>query len=306
MAGTLTDAEVERYRRDGYLAPVRAMGAADAAALAARYDAFRAREPGLADRVLRSKPHLVLPWLYDLARDPAVTGPVAAILGPDLLAWGSSFFAKPAGAPGYVAWHQDANYWGLEPHEVLTAWIAFTPSRRDNGCMRVVPGSHAGPALPHADTFAEDNLLSRGQEIAVAVDEELAADIVLEPGEMSLHHVGIVHGSEPNTGAMPRIGFAIRYIAAHVRQTGGFRATATLARGADAFGHFDPEPRPAAEFDAAGRAFRDDALARQARVLYAGAGDGPGKTGAAAQTDRARRPDPKTRPKTRCARAPER
>jgi len=267
IAGTLTAEEVERYHHDGYLSPVRATTLERAADLLAQYDAFKARGEAAAGGVLRNKPHLVFPWLYDLVRDPAVTGPVSAILGPNLLAWGSSFFAKPAGDPGFVSWHQDANYWGLEPHEILTAWIAFSPSLRENGCMRVVPGSQA-EALDHRDTFAKDNLLTRGQEIAVDVDENRAANITLEPGEMSLHHVDIVHGSDPNTSDIPRIGFAIRYIASHVRQTGG-RTTATLARGEDTHGHFDLEPRPLAEYDAASLVFRQTALARQHAVLFA-------------------------------------
>lgn len=269
MAAALTAEAVERYRQVGYLAPVPATGADRAADLLARYDAFKARAETDGGAVLRSKPHLVLPWLYDLVRDPAVTEPASMILGPNLLAWGSSFFAKPAGDPGFVSWHQDANYWGLEPYEILTAWIAFSPSRRENGCMRVVPGSQ-NKALDHRDTFAKDNLLSRGQAIAVEVDEDRAADIMLQPGEMSLHHVGIVHGSDPNTSEIPRIGFAIRYIASHVRQTGG-RTTATLARGEDTHGNFDPEPRPQAEYDPAALVFRQAALARQHAVLFAGA-----------------------------------
>jgi non-haem Fe2+, alpha-ketoglutarate-dependent halogenase len=272
MAGTLTAQEVERYHRDGYLSPVRATDADRAGDFLARYDGFKARGETDADMVLRSKPHLVFPWLYDLVQDPAVTEPVSAILGPNLLAWGSSFFAKPAGDPGYVSWHQDANYWGLEPHEILTAWIAFSPSRRENGCMRVVPASQH-EALDHRDTFAKDNLLTRGQEIAVEVNEDRAADITLAPGEMSLHHIGIVHGSDPNTSDTPRIGFAIRYIASHVRQLGG-RTTATLARGEDTHGHFDLEPRPTGEYEAAGLAFREQALARQHAVLFAGAEKG--------------------------------
>jgi non-haem Fe2+, alpha-ketoglutarate-dependent halogenase len=274
MVGTLTAQQVERYHREGYLSPVRATDADRAGDLLACYDRFKARGESDSGEVLRSKPHLVFPWLYDLVQDPAVTGPVSEILGPNLLAWGSSFFAKPAGDPGYVSWHQDANYWGLEPHEILTAWIAFSPSRRENGCMRVMPGSQS-ETLDHRDTFAKDNLLTRGQEIAVEVDESRAADITLEPGEMSLHHVGIIHGSEPNTSEVPRIGFAIRYIASHVRQLGG-RTTATLARGTDTHDHFDPEPRPEGEYDATGLAFREHALARQHAVLFAGAAKTPG------------------------------
>jgi non-heme Fe2+,alpha-ketoglutarate-dependent halogenase len=272
--GTLTQDQIDRYRQDGFVTPVLAISVERAGALKSRYDALQALDEPEATAALRSKPHLVLPWLYDLVLDPAVTEPVSAILGPNLLAWGSSFFAKPADGPGYVSWHQDANYWGLEPHEVLTAWIAFSPSRRENGCMRMIPGSQGEGALDHRDTFGKDNLLTRGQEVTVKVNEACAVDIILEPGEMSLHHVGIVHGSEANTSAIPRIGFAIRYIASHVRQIGG-RTTATLARGVDEHGHFDPEPRPGADYDADGLAFRANALARQHAVLYAGAEKGP-------------------------------
>ena len=274
MPRPLTQNQIDRYRQDGYVTPVLAISAERAGALKSRYDALRALDKPEAIATLRSKPHLVLPWLYDLVLDPAVTEPVSAILGPNLLAWGSSFFAKPAGDPGYVSWHQDANYWGLEPHEVLTAWIAFSPSRPENGCMRMIPGSQDEGALDHRDTFGKDNLLTRGQEVTVKVNEACAVDIILEPGEMSLHHVGIVHGSEANTSAIPRIGFAIRYIASHVRQIGG-RTTATLARGVDEHGHFDPEPRPGADYDADSLAFRANALARQHAVLYAGAEKGP-------------------------------
>ena len=265
----LDDDQVATYRRDGYLSPLPAIDADRAGELHERYRQFRRARPDVADAVFRSKPHLVFPWLHDLVCDPAITRPVTDLLGPDVLAWGSSFFAKQAASSGYVSWHQDANYWGLEPYEVLTAWIAFTPSTAANGCMRVIPASHSGTALPHRDTFAADNLLSRGQEIAVEVDESEAADIVLAPGEISLHHVGIVHGSEPNASPVPRIGFAIRYISTRVRQHGA-RTTATLAAGTDRYHHFDPEPRPAADYDGAGRAFRDAALARQRSVLLAG------------------------------------
>ncbi len=276
MTETLTSEQVERYRHDGFVSPIAVLSAERVGILRQQYDRFRERLGSEADTVFRTKPHLVLPWLYDLVQDPAITGPASALLGSDLLVWGSSFFSKSAGDPSFVSWHQDANYWGLEPHEVLTAWIAFTPSRRENGCMRMVPGTHKGPAFAHRDTYDENNLLSRGQEIAVDIDESDAVDIVLEPGEMSLHHVGIVHGSEPNSSTMPRIGYAIRFIATHVRQVGG-RTTATLAAGTDRFDHFDQEKRPDAEYDPTSQASRLDALARQHRILYAGAPEDSGR-----------------------------
>ncbi|MGH9447351.1 MAG: phytanoyl-CoA dioxygenase family protein, partial [Terriglobia bacterium] len=103
----------------------------------------------------------------------------------------------------------------------------------------VIPGSHKGPLLPQVETYARDNALSRGQEIAVKVDESRAVDLVLEPGEMSLHDIGIVHGSNANQSEKPRIGLAVRFITPEVIQDGAERQMAQLVRGSDGFGHFD-------------------------------------------------------------------
>ena len=136
--------------------------------------------------------------------------------------------------------------------------------------MRVIPGSQLGAALDHQDTFSKDNLLTRGQEIIADLDENQAIDLELEPGEMSLHHVNIVHGSEPNESNVDRIGFAIRYISTEVKQIAG-KTSATLARGIDQFGNFDHEPRPNRSFDKESQHIRNEALKRQHDVLYSGA-----------------------------------
>ena len=264
---TLTD--VGAYNEEGYLTPIDVMSSQEAEKFCANY--YRVQKENDTDLtlILRSKPHLVFPWLFNLVKNPAVTGPVSSILGPNLLAWGTSFFAKPANEPSFVSWHQDANYWGLEPHDVLTAWIAFTPSLRENGCMRIIPGSHLKGSLEHKDTFSKDNLLTRGQEISVEVDEKEAKDIILSPGQMSLHHVSIVHGSDPNTSSIDRIGFAIRYISTHVKQNGG-RTSATLAKGTDKYNHFDFEPYPESELAIKSKNYREKALKRQHEILYRG------------------------------------
>jgi ectoine hydroxylase-related dioxygenase (phytanoyl-CoA dioxygenase family) len=135
--------------------------------------------------------------------------------------------------------------------------------------MQVIPGSHKIDQLPHLDTFHKDNLLSRGQEISVEVDKSRAAGLAMHAGEMSLHHIKLVHGSEPNRSADRRIGFAIRYIPTYVRQT-KVRDSATLVRGADKHRHFDYEPRPKADLDEAALAAHADSVARQVKALYQG------------------------------------
>jgi ectoine hydroxylase-related dioxygenase (phytanoyl-CoA dioxygenase family) len=147
--------------------------------------------------------------------------------------------------------------------------VAFTGSTRDNGNMRVIPGSHLAP-VAHVDTFHPHNLLSRGQEISVEVDASRAADILLDAGEMSLHHVLIVHGSGANVSGDRRIGYAIRYIPTRIRQLAGPRDSATLVRGADAFGHFELEPRPDADLEPAMLRVHAEISDQQARILYRG------------------------------------
>jgi ectoine hydroxylase-related dioxygenase (phytanoyl-CoA dioxygenase family) len=271
----LEQAAVADYRRDGIVFPIRVVDEAEAGRMLARLEGIEAAHGGRLPARINQKPHLLFPWLNALVRHPRIVDAVEDLLGPDLLCWSSQFFAKNGGDPSYVSWHQDATYWGLSSPDVVTAWVAFTPSTVESGCMRVVPGTQHRQ-VPHNDTFAATNLLSRGQEIAVDVDESRAVDVILRPGEMSLHHVLICHGSAPNRANHRRVGFAIRYIAASVYQTSGVRESATLVRGRDAQDHFDHELPPEADL-------HPDALARHARiienqlkVLYAGAAQ-PGK-----------------------------
>jgi len=152
---------------------------------------------------------------------------------------------------------------------VMTAWVALSPANLESGCMKFLPGSHDQDHLRHVDTFHKDNLLSRGQEIAVEVETDAAVDCILKPGEMSLHHVKLVHGSEPNRSADRRIGLAIRYIPTDVKQL-KVRDSATLVRGVDRYQNFDHEPRPSRDLSEAALAAHADAIARQVKALYSG------------------------------------
>jgi ectoine hydroxylase-related dioxygenase (phytanoyl-CoA dioxygenase family) len=258
------------YQRDGFLFPLAALSDSEAATLRTKLEDLEARQGGKIPPHINRKPHLLLTWLNELIRDDRILDPVEEILGSDILCWGSGFFIKNPHDNARVTWHQDSTYWGLSSPDVVTAWVAFTPSITANGCMRVVPGTHTLQQLPHEDTFAADNLLSRGQEIAVEVDESRAVDIVLEPGQMSLHHVLLVHGSEPNNSDLRRVGFAIRYLPTHVRQLSGLADSATLVRGSDRYHHFRPEPVPQSDFHPVALAFHAEMLATNDRILYSG------------------------------------
>lgn len=259
----------EQYSRDGFYFPLRALTPAEAHACQRRLERFEARQGGPLRGSHRNKCHLLFTWVDELIRHPTILDAVEDLIGPDILCWGTSFFTKEPRTTDYVSWHQDATYWGLSEPNIVTAWLAFSRSVPDNGCMRVIPGSHTRQ-IPHVDTFASENMLSRGQEVAVEVDEREAVDIVLDPGEFSLHHVLIVHGSGPNRSDDRRIGLAIRYIPTYVRQVAGSRDSGTLVRGRDVYGHFELEPRPARDFDPPMVALHAEITRRQAAVLYRG------------------------------------
>ncbi|MSP04936.1 MAG: phytanoyl-CoA dioxygenase [Acetobacteraceae bacterium] len=265
----LTPAQVEAYQHDGYHFPVDVLSAAETAAIRARLETYEAGAGGPIKGNLRQKPHLLFSWLNDLIRHPKILDAVEAIHGPDLLCWGSSFFIKEPQNSGYVSWHQDSTYWGLSSPDVITVWLAFTAANEVNGAMKFVPGTQH-EQVGHQDTFHKDNLLSRGQELAVEVNEAKTILVELNPGQASLHHVMLFHGSAPNRSTDRRIGYAIRYIPTHVRQIAGDRDAATLVRGTDRFHHFDPEPAPAYDLAPEAVAAHAAITRQQAQILYRG------------------------------------
>jgi len=243
---SLTEAAVRQYQEQGYLSPIRVMSADQAGTLRRQLEDFEAGA-GVLSGKLRQKSHLLFTWLNDLIRQDAILDAVEDIIGPDILCRGSSFFIKETRNPGFVSWHQDSTYWGLDPANVITAWIAFSDSTPENGAMEAIPATHKMDQIPHNDTFRPENLLSRGQEVMVDVDPAQAVTLELKAGEMSLHHVRLIHGSAPNPSDKRRIGFAIRYIPTYVRQIAGTHDSATLVRGVDRHGNFELEQRPDAD-----------------------------------------------------------
>jgi len=238
----------EAYARDGYWCPVDVLTKDEAATYRSALERDEAQLGGRFLAEFRHKPHLVTNWAWDLVHHPKILDAVEAVIGPDILCWESALFIKAPRSTSYISWHQDLTYWGLDADRVVTAWLALSPSTRESGCMRVVPKSHMTDVVPHVDTFDADNLLSRGQEIAVDVDENDAVDLSLQPGQASLHHVKIFHGSAPNRSDDRRIGFAMRFLPPDMRQVKGGQDSATLVRGQDRFDHFEHERRPTEDY----------------------------------------------------------
>lgn len=268
-----------RYQRDGFVFPYDAVSAETAREIRADLEAAEAE---LANRpselaILRSYPDRLLPSFDALTREPRLLDAASQILGPDLMVWSSGMFVKEANTPHYVSWHQDLTYWGLDEVEELTAWVALSPATVQSGCMRFVPGSHKQRIVPHVDSFAGNNLLSRGQEIAVDVEESEAVEVVLKPGQASLHHGHLFHSSGPNETDDRRIGVAIRYITPSMKQKSGDRSLVSLVQGEDRYGHFTIAPPPTGRLlESDLELCRKDAEIKR-RVLYEGAEHAAGK-----------------------------
>ncbi|MBA3477551.1 MAG: phytanoyl-CoA dioxygenase family protein [Lautropia sp.] len=267
----MTRLSEQQFQRDGVLFPIDVFRRDEVDASRGRLEALARAEGGKLSSGTNQKPHLLLPWLADVIREPRILDAVESVLGPNILCWASGFFWKPAGDPAYISWHQDSTYWGLSAPDVVTAWVALSESNQANGAMEVIPGTHLMDQVPHKDTFDDNNLLSRGQEVAVEIDATRAVRLDLRPGEVSLHHVRLVHGSPPNPSNERRIGFAIRYIPTSVRQLHGDDA-ATLVRGVDHFNTFEHEPVPTGDLQPEMVRLHQELTERSARILYRGTG----------------------------------
>jgi non-haem Fe2+, alpha-ketoglutarate-dependent halogenase len=266
----LSPDQVRFFREQGYLFPVDALTPEAARGYRDRIEAYEAQTGEEVNKRLKIKAHLAFPWICELARHPAIVSAVQSLIGPDLLLFGASAFAKNAHDPRFVSWHQDSAYYGLDPHEEVTVWLALSRASSESGCVRVLPGSHRGPDLEHEETYAADNLLSRGQSLR-GIDESLAVEMPLEPGQFSLHHERTAHDSRPNRSDDRRIGLAFFYIPTHARSTLG-RRSAMLVAGQDRHGFWDADPEPRHDLDARSLArldavwatYRDEAATAQA------------------------------------------
>lgn len=249
MPARLSPGQVAAYRRDGYLLyqqPV--LPAAEFAALADCFEGLLASLPAGMRPEAMDVPHFQHPELFRWLFAPAVLDLVEPLLGPDLALFSSHFICKPAGHGKRVPWHEDSAYWGdmLAPMEVVTVWLALDPSTEDNGCMYVVPGSHAGGYSDYEPVDPATNVFS--SEITPAQrHDSRAVPCVLEPNQASLHDGRLIHGSPANTATQRRCGYTLRYVPASVKLNEnryGYHQL-YLARGRDTAGNRYGDPHRA-------------------------------------------------------------
>lgn len=257
----LNQSEVEAFQRDGYYAPVDVFSAEEARRWRADLEAFERTLPaGPVSAGDRRKLHVRCPWARDLVEDPRLLDVMEALLGPDILVYTSTFFIKEPNTDAITAWHQDATFFGLEPYEHVTAWVALSEASIEAGCMEFIPGSHRWGQLAHGQTALPGTINAGARSISAPMDTSTAVFAPVKTGQVSLHHTLIAHNSPPNRSNDRRIGFGISYIPARCRHSGSKRMSATLVRGVDRNGHFDLEDDPrtlsaAAQAEAHARAY---------------------------------------------------
>lgn len=277
MAKHLSEAQIARYDEDGFVFPVDVLTPEEADRYRARLERLEARHGAMKYAM---KPYLTVTLADEIAHNETLLDAVEDLIGPNLLLWDGAFIIKEPRTAKFVSWHQDLTYWGIGPaDEIVSVWLALSPVTPENGCMRVVPGTHRDGIAPHEDRFEADNVLSRGQALTGGCDEGSAVDVVLAPGQMSLHHGQVVHGSNPNASGERRIGLNFQFISPGVRQTGIDDDTAMLVRGVDTAGHFAPEPRPFIDFAPEAVALAAAIAERRHKVLFRGADASPEQTG---------------------------
>ena len=246
----LTQAQIAQYRYDGYLFPFPALSAAEIAECNAglvRYEAWLGRPVNQADRRWRSATYVILPWVDALVQHPRILDVVEDLIGSDILVYTATWFVKEAQSPAFTAWHQDATYFGLTPHEHVTAWVALSDASAEAGCMEVASSRGRPEQMRHAALNLAHSINGGGQAIVDPIDDRHTAMMQLAAGSFSLHHTLCRHRSPPNRAMHRRIGIGISYIPARCRLTGSVRMCARLVRGENTGAQFDLIPAPEGE-----------------------------------------------------------
>ena len=239
----LSSNQLKQYENEGFVSPINILSKEKAKEIRNEIELIENKIPGELEKSGRYNAHLISPLLDEVTHNSKILDAVQSLIGENILVCGTTLFIKNPKEKGFVSYHQDAKYIGLEPHNWVTAWVAITDSNEKNGCMRMWSGSHKDNLKEHDQKFNEGNLLTRGQTVKNVPKEKTTA-LILEAGQMSLHHPTVVHGSELNKSNDRRIGFVIQsYIGTNVKQVLG-KNSVQLARGVDEFSYHEIIGRP--------------------------------------------------------------
>ena len=256
----ITEAQRSEYIHDGFLFPNRVLSPQQAERCLVDLHQTEAKIGSplpTADMKWRGAAYVYSPWVNELVRNPKILDLVEDVIGPDILVFWSTFFIKDPGTPHFTAWHQDATYFGLEPYDHVTAWVALSDATKEMGCMDVISAQGKPRQRKHSAARLPNSINGAGQVIVEPLNESDSATMSLQAGEASLHNTLCCHSSAPNRSTQRRVGLGISYVPAYVRPIGSFRMPALLVRGQNRHGYYDLLPDPVAELDAAGIALHD-------------------------------------------------
>ena len=255
------------FEEHGYWHPIPVLDVHEARHLREQVEQFEREHPEAVGK-LDLKASLLFPWLDALSRHPAIMQALEPLIGPNVLCHSAAFRNKAPDGRTFVSWHQDTTYERIDPFKVAF-WIAITPSTANNGCLRVLPGSHRWRQLEHQESHNPDSMLTRGHYVSEPFDESEAVDVELRPGEGVVFHYGLVHCSTPNRSDDRRMAVFFDYIATTATKAGA-RESAVLVHGVDEADNFDHERPPEEDFGAAEVAEHYAAVERLTANTYVG------------------------------------
>ena len=259
--------QINKYNKEGFLSPLNILSKEEVTKIKSEIELIENSWPQEINGLNRNIIHYISPIFDELVHNKKILDVIEDLIGSDILVAGTCLFLKEPENQGFVSWHQDGKYQGWDPYNFLTAWIAITDVTEENGCMRMLPGSHKKNFMQHKDTFDDNNLLTRGQTID-NVPYKKTIPILLKEGQLSLHHPKTIHGSGPNLSKKRRIGFAIQsYIATNVKQMVG-KAYVQLARGRDNYHFHEHTTRPKKRMNSKNLNLRDKANLELQKILY--------------------------------------
>ena len=265
----LSEQQINFYNKKGYIAPINVLSKQEANEIRQEIEIIEEKWPNALQGIGRNYLHLISPVLNKVCLNNKILDAVESIIGKNILICGTTLFIKNPHEKGFVSFHQDAKYIGLEPHNWVTAWIAVTDANEKNGCMRMWSGSHKKNLINHEQKFDENNLLTRGQTIE-NVPIEKTDPVVLKAGQMSLHHPRIAHGSGINKSNKRRIGFVIQsYIGTNVEQVIG-KVYVQQARGEDLFNYHEHTKRAVNTMEKENIDIRNKANEALSKIFYSG------------------------------------
>ncbi len=265
----LTSSQLKQYKDEGFIAPIDALSKKEANEVREELEFIEKKWPNELEGLGRNYIHLISPVFDKICYNSKILDAVESIIGKNILICGTTLFIKNPNEKGFVSFHQDAKYIGLEPHNWVTVWVAITDANEENGCMRMWSGSHKENLKNHNQKFDENNLLTRGQTVEnVPIND--TKPVILKAGQMSLHHPTIVHGSGLNKSNDRRIGFVIQsYIGTNVEQVLG-KMFVQQARGEDKFQYHEHVERAQELMSQSGIKTRKKANDELSKIFYSG------------------------------------